>query len=40
MEEFYQSFIEFMENNTRLKCVDKPSVCAYTGSLNLLLKIY
>jgi len=38
MEEFYQSFIDYIENNTGLKCADKPSVCIYTSSLKFISK--
>lgn len=38
MEEFYQSFIDYIEANTRLTSVDSTNICMYTGSMIFIAK--
>lgn len=38
MEEFYQSFIDYIEANTRLTSVDSTNICMYTGSMIFITK--
>lgn len=38
MEEFYQSFIDYIEANTRLTSLDATNICLYTGSIVFIAK--